>query len=68
MSPFPSEQIVVIAGQAAIFILNVTVLALKKCDTWAAGPCMHFVTLTPLGMNLITVQQDATYSVYFIFL
>ena len=50
MSPFPTEQIVVTAGQAAIFILNVTVLALKKCDTWDAGPCMYFDTLTPLYM------------------
>jgi hypothetical protein len=50
MSPFPTEQIVVTAGQAAIFILNVTVLALIKCDTWAAGPCVYFGTLTPLGM------------------
>jgi hypothetical protein len=50
MPTFPIEQIVVTTGQVPIFILNVTVLALKKCNTWVAGPCMYFVTFSPLGM------------------
>jgi len=50
MHTFPNEQIVVTAGQAAIFILKVAVLSLKNCNTWVAGPCMYFVTFTPLGM------------------
>ena len=39
MSLSPTEQIVVTAGQVAIFILKFTVLALKKCDTWGYGLC-----------------------------